>query len=108
MVQLDLYPPTTDTDKAALRAHLHLYGWQTRKQLCGALGWTERKVRDVAESMGADVVRGQAGFKLTDAFCRDSHDLPAALQAADAAESQAHRMLAYSVALRRRLHALIC
>ena len=96
-------PPNTDAEK--LRAHLHCYGWRTRAQICEALGWSERQVRSVAESLGADVVRSQSGFKLTEALTRE--DLPAAQQAADAYLSQGKRMIRYSIALRRHLHTLI-
>jgi hypothetical protein len=108
-VQPELFPPPIpDSDKTALRSHLYSFGWQTRKQICQALGWTERKVRDVAESLGADIIRGQSGFKLTaQVNSHDPTDLARALQAADAARSQARRMLRYSLNLRRRLHALV-
>ena len=106
--QPDLFSPAINAaDRDHLRTHLYHRGWQTRRQLCQALGWTERQVRDVAESMGADIVRGQAGFRLTEQINRDSQDFSFALQAADAAESQAHKMTAYALALRKRLHALI-
>ena len=104
-VQPDLFPPTdADQDKATLRAHLSTNGWQTRRQIAAALGWPERKIRDVAESMGTDIVRGQAGFKLTDQIHRDSPDVPLALQACDAFESQGKKNLAYALGLRHRLH----
>jgi hypothetical protein len=92
-------------DQAALRAWLARHGWQTRHELTSGLNWSERKVRLIAESLGADVVRGQAGYHLTDTLTRD--DLPAATQARDAALSQGKRMIRYALALGRRLHALI-
>ena len=108
--QIDLFAQTavSDTDRSVLRDHLESFGWQTRKQVCLALGWSERKVRDVAEVMGADVIRGQSGFKLTAQINRhDPTDLARATQAADASESQAKKMLDYSLSLRRRLHAIL-
>lgn len=95
----------TDAEVATLRAWLLAHGWQTRKQLVEGLGWTERKIREVAEAMGADIVRGQPGFKLTESLTRA--DLEAAKQAADAALSQAHKQEAYGRALLRRIHALV-
>lgn len=95
----------TDADIASLRARLAVHGWQTRKQLVKALGWSERKIRDVAELMGTEVVRGQQGFKLTEHIGRD--DFPDAIQAADAAISQAKRMMRYGFGLKKRLHAII-
>ena len=56
-------------------------------------------------SLGPDIVRGQAGFKLTARLDRD--DLPAAHQAADAFISQGKRMIKYACALKRRLHGLL-
>ncbi len=108
VTQPDLFQPTvTSDDKSVLRTHLYAYGWQTRKQICRALGWTERKVRNVAEAMGADIVRGQAGFKLTIHIQRDSQDVALAIQARDAAIAQGKRMIRYGVALGRRLHAIV-
>lgn len=92
-------------DQLRLRAHLASRGWQTRNQIVAALDWPVRYVSEVAESMGADVVRGQRGFHLTETIDRDN--LPAALQAADAFLSQAKRMERYAIALRRRLHGAV-
>lgn len=92
----------TDADIGSLRARLAAHGWQTRKQLVVALGWTERKIRDVAELMGSEVVRGQNGFKLTEHISRE--DLPIAVQACDAAISQGKRMIRYGFHLKKRLH----
>jgi hypothetical protein len=95
-----------------LRAHLSSYGknntaggWRTREQICEALGWSERHLRQVAESFGPDIIRSQAGFKLTDQATRD--DVPLALQSCDSFLSQGKRMIRYSMALRKKLHALI-
>jgi hypothetical protein len=94
--------PVTDRDKAALRDYLDTRGWSTRKEVAIALGWSERKVPDVAETLGAEIVRGQRGFNLVKKIGRD--DLPAALQAADAFLSQGKKMIRYAMALRRKLH----
>jgi hypothetical protein len=112
--QPDLFSPPaasqavgiTEADVRSLRAQLMSIGsWQTRNELCRALGWPDRKVREVAEAMGAEVVRCQLGFKLTALVTRE--DLPAIKQAIDAFHSQANKMEAYALALRKRLHALI-
>lgn len=92
----------TPGDVETLRAWLSTHGWQTRRDLVAGLGWTERKVRIVAELMGANIVRGQAGFKLTTQLTRE--DLGSAVQAADAALSQGKRMIRYGLALKRKLH----
>jgi hypothetical protein len=108
VAQPELFPPQISaSDQERLRVLLYHRGWQTRRQLCDALGWTERQVRDVAESLGADIIRGQAGFKLTAQLHRDSPDIPLALQAADAAISQARKMCHYGISLRRELHRII-
>ncbi len=96
-------PGVTGDEVARLTAHLRAEGWQTRHDLAASLGWSERKIRDVAESMGSAIVRGQRGFKLTADLGRD--DLSAAAQAADAALSQGKRMIRYGIALKRKLHA---
>lgn len=98
-------PRVTEGDQANLRAHLLSHGWQTRSECCAALNWDDRKLRAVAETLGTDIVRCQLGYKLTDACTRE--DVSAALQGCDAFESQAKKNLAYSTALRRRLHALV-
>ena len=100
-----LPPGITESDQADLRACLMSHGWRTRRELCEHLGWEERKVRDVAETLGAEIVRCQLGFKLTANIDRD--DLPAVHQAISAFHSQAAKMEHYANALRRRLHALI-
>lgn len=95
----------TEADQANLRGHLMSHGWQTRKELCQALGWDDRKVRDVAETLGTEIVRCQMGFKLLDQCNRE--DLAAVKQCIDAFESQAKKMAEYASGLRRRLHALV-
>lgn len=96
----------TQADLAEFRARLISAGtWQTRADLCKALNWDERKVREVAEALGPEVVRCQLGFKLTEMVTRD--DLSCVKQAIDAFHSQAAKMEAYAQSLRRRLHALV-
>jgi hypothetical protein len=111
--QPDLFTPltspaahgATEPEQANLRAHLLSHGWQTRRDLCTALNWDERKLRAVAESLGADIVRCQLGYKLTDTITRE--EFSAAIQGCDAAESQAKKQLAWALGVRRRLHAII-
>jgi hypothetical protein len=104
--ELSFEQPLNDAEIALLRSHLEAHGgWQTRRQICEALAWTERQVRINAEALGSEIVRGQAGFKLTSRITRE--DLEMAVQAADAALSQSRKMAEYGLALKRRLHALI-
>lgn len=104
--QLEIFTGgVTDADEMELRGWLVTHGWQTRAQLSAGLGWPWRKVCAVAQQMGADVVRGQAGFKLTEQITRE--ELPAIQQAADAAISQAKKQEAYGLALLRRIHGMV-
>lgn len=100
--ELNLRPGVTSDDVETLRDFLAPRGWQTRRQITFALDWSERKIRDVAESLGSDVVRGQLGFKLSATLQRE--DLSVAAQAADAAISQGKRMIRYGLNLKRKLH----
>ena len=101
--EFNFRPGVTGDDVEKLRAHLHFYGWQTRLEIGDSLHWTDRKIRDVAESMGSSIVRGQLGFKLTEDL--ENEDLFHAAQAANAALSQGKRMIIYGLALKRQLHA---
>lgn len=92
----------TDADIATLRARLAARGWQTRKQLVEGLGWSERKVRAVAELLGDDIVRGQRGFKLTEHLTAE--DFPAGVEAARIAMAQGKKQFHYGLRLLRRLH----
>jgi len=96
---------TQEADADDLRGALRGVDWQTRRQLCASLGWTERRLREAAELLGSEIVRGQSGFKLTASITRD--DFSSASQASSAAISQGKRMIRYGLALRRRLHAVV-
>jgi hypothetical protein len=105
--QPDLFTPAaqaateskaSDADRADFRAHLISAGtWQTRAQLCSALNWPDRKVRAVAESLGAEVVRCQHGFKLFDQIPKEEE--PLVREAIATFHSQAQKMEGYSKAL---------
>ena len=104
--ELELFRPgVTVGDVDRLCIMLGLMGWQTRREICNRTDWSERKLRDVAESLGSGIVRGQRGFKLTKHLTRE--DLSSAAQAADAALSQGKRMIRYGLALKRKLHGMI-
>lgn len=96
----------TSPDGCVLRSFLaNQKTWLTRADICKCLGWTERRVREAAEQLGAEIVRCQLGFKLTAQLTRD--DLALAQQAVDAFWSQGRRMLRYSLALRKRMHSIV-
>lgn len=65
--QLDLFEQRRrqrEEDVAILTSHLLLVGrWQSRKQLCRALDWSERRVRAAREASRGVVIFGQHGFK---------------------------------------------
>lgn len=94
-----------EQDAGALRHLLAQHDWLTRDQSAAALTWDTRRVRAAAEHLGAEIVRGQRGYKLTRNLTRD--DLTAVQQAAAAAISQAKKQEAYGLALRHILHALV-
>ena len=65
--QLDLFERRQrqlDEDVAILTSHLLLAGrWQSRDQLCKALGWTDRRIRSARKAALGVVIFGQNGFK---------------------------------------------
>jgi hypothetical protein len=92
----------TDAECSEFRAQLISAGtWQTRAQLCATLGWPDRKVRAVAESLGAEVVRGQHGFKLLAQITPEEE--PLVREAIATFHSQAKKMEDYSRSLTYRL-----
>jgi len=94
-----------EQDAGALRHLLAQHDWLTRDECAAALTWDVRRVRATAEHLGADIIRGQQGYKLTRNLTRD--DFTAVKQAADAAISQAKKQEAYGLALLHKLHALL-
>ena len=64
--------------------------WITRASAAIALGWCIRRVRLAAESLGAEIVRGPKGYKLTKDLTAE--DMPTARAAVAMARNQAKRM----------------
>ena len=54
-MQTELISKPAPKEIEELRALLAVRGWQTRSQISRDTGWSERKIRDVCESMGAEV-----------------------------------------------------
>ncbi len=53
-----------DEDVDMLRSYLGAKQcWQTRAQLCKALDWTDRRLRDAAEHSGGQIIFGQLGMR---------------------------------------------
>jgi hypothetical protein len=110
-IQPDLFPShapaetkISEAERADFRAQLISAGtWQTRADLCAALGWPDRKVRAAAESLGAEVVRCQRGFKLLEQIVPE--EVPLVKEAIATFHSQAEKMEDYSKSLRYRLAA---
>ena len=89
----------TAADAARFRTLLGQLGWLTRRQLARLGGWNERQIRQLAESLGPEIVRGPKGFCTLDRA--ESDDV---LRAADIAISQGKHMIRYGIDLKRRLH----
>jgi hypothetical protein len=88
----------SDAERGEFRYRLIMTNtWQTRAQLCAALGWPDRKVRAVAESLGADVVRCQHGFKLLEQITPE--EVPLVREAIGVFRSQAVKMEGYAKSL---------
>lgn len=103
MPQPSLIPVADRYDKRQMLAVLSgASDWMTRRNLMAALQWDQRKIRAVLESLGADVVRGQKGFMLTDRV--KTEELGVAVRCSDAWISQGKSMVRYGVALKRKLH----
>ena len=103
MTQLDLWTGgVTESDISELVSLLRTQGWMHRRQLCPVLGWSERKIRAVAESAPSQIIRGQRGYSVIDRV-----DTETLVRCADALKSQGTKMLRVSVAWRRLAHARI-
>ena len=104
--QLDLAfrvvrPSTGDIDAPTLVALLKAHGdWLTGAQIRACLGWDERRVRAAAEGADGKVLSGPGspGYKLT------ADATPEDMMVVHTLESQARRMMARAVAIRRRWH----
>ena len=94
-------PASAAADAAMLVALLGVERrWMTSAELACALCWTDRRIRAAAEAADGKVLSGPGspGYKLT----RDA--TPAEMCVVATLESQARRMLARAVAIRRRWH----
>lgn len=92
----------TEAEIAALRSVLSDRGWQSRAQLCKSLQWTERKVRDVANAAGREILRGPMGFNLT-----MNCSLDEILRCADCFRNQAVEMDTIQLGWRQIAHAKV-
>ena len=95
-------PQTGDAGQLA-RGLMGLGGgdWIPRVRISNAFGWSLRRVRLAAESLGAEIVRGPKGYKLT----RDltAEDMPVARAAVAMARNQAKRMARGAKELKAKL-----
>lgn len=105
-MQPDLFTATAaePTDAEKLRAHLDWYKtWRTREEIERSLGWSERHIRRAAESLGTEILRSQAGFKLRCHYNRDT-DMILVQACADSFISQGKKMIRYGVGIKQFLH----
>lgn len=103
-------PPVPETSEARLLADIlisYLYrnpDWHTARQLAETLDLNDRRIRQLAELSDGRIVSGPGcpGYR------HIRHCTPDDIaHAADQLRSQARRMLARSIRLRRRAHALV-
>lgn len=102
MVQIPLFssraPRVSDSDVAALILQLRGHGWQTAKVLT-KYGWTDRKLRAVANASKGQVISGQLGY------CRlREATIPEVQRAADWLRHQATSMLSRASEIEREMH----
>ena len=65
-------PAVSETDVAQLVSALRGNGWRLRRDLERGLGWTERKIRAVAEASHGEILGSDLGYRLTiEASCTE-------------------------------------
>ena len=98
-------PRISEADLARVLAFLYGREWTTASAIEAALGLGDRQLRALAEQSGGRIISGPGcpGYKLFSS----STQLREVDEAASRLESQAHRMLARAISLRRHAHALI-
>lgn len=79
-------------------------GFHTAKQLAEALAYTDRRIRQIAEASDGLIISGPG----SPGYCH-LHHCPSEQLAhiADTLRSQARRMLARSIRIRKRAHSII-
>jgi hypothetical protein len=95
-------PQTGDEVRLALYLANQDGKWITRIRIAIALGWSLRRVRLAAEALGAEIVRGPKGYKLTKDLTAE--DMPTARAAVAMARNQAKRMSRTANALEAKLN----
>ncbi len=71
--QLDLFdrrpgpkaPAVAVGDVDRLKSILAGHGWQSCKSIATATGWTDRKIRALANAAAGAIISGQRGYRLT-------------------------------------------
>jgi hypothetical protein len=96
-------PPAGEVE--ALLAYLKSHpGFHTAKQLALALHLTDRQIRQLAEQSDGSIVSGPG----SPGYCHISHCDPDTIgHIAETLRSQARRMIARSIRIRKRAHSLI-
>ena len=97
--------PPVSGEVTSLLAWLHDHpGFHTARYLSGALGMTDRKIRQIAELSDGLIVSGPG----SPGYCHLHHCPPETLgHIADTLRSQARSMIVRSIRIRRRAHSLI-
>jgi hypothetical protein len=98
-LELPLFGEATEEETSAMVMLLSSHGHLTRRHLMDLTGWNDRHIREIAEALGATVIRGAKGFCLFDQAPLD--EVEATIRRF---ELQSQKMAAVAVELRRRLH----
>lgn len=79
-------------------------GFHTAKQLAQALAYTDRQIRQIAEQSDGSIISGPG----SPGYCHITHCDPETIgHIAETLRSQARRMIARSIRIKRRAHQLI-
>jgi hypothetical protein len=90
MTQPDLFTaPCPSSDVETLIGYLEGKGWIFRRQIERALGWNDRKIREVAHASQGQIISGDQGYCLTlQASVEDVGKFVGRIQAQRASEQQ--------------------
>lgn len=95
-------PEVTDAEVSDVCAWLDGRGWVKAAEICSAFAMSDRKVRAIAEASDGRILSGPGspGYRLF----TGTTEIEEADRCASQIESQARRMFARAVSIRRRFH----
>lgn len=95
-------PEVTESEVAAVCDWLHGRGWVKATEIAAAFAMSDRKIRAIAEASDGLILSGPGspGYKLF----TGTAEIREADRCASQIESQARRMFARAVSIRRRFH----